>query len=41
MEIAKMIHRSQWIGYKLFCYNNGLAEGNLKTLEMFIEKYYN
>lgn len=41
MKIAKMKYRSQWIGYKLFCYSNGLAEGNIKTLEKFIEKYYN
>ena len=33
-------HLPQWIGYKLFCYNNGLVEGNLSTLEKFIHKYY-
>ena len=33
-------HLPQWIGYKLFCYNNGLVEGNLRTLEKFIHKYY-
>ena len=33
-------HLPQWIGYKLFCYNNGLVEGNLRTLEEFIRKYY-
>lgn len=41
MKLSKMTHKSQWIGYKLFCHNNGLAEGNIKTLEKFIEKYYN
>lgn len=41
MKLTKLTHKCQWIGYKLFCYNNGLAEGNIKTLEKFIEKYYN
>lgn len=38
--MRKRTHLPQWIGYKLFCHNNGLAEGNLKSLEMFINKYY-
>ena len=25
-----------WLTYKLFCYNRGLVEGNLKTLEEFM-----
>lgn len=29
----------QWIGYKLFCYKNGLVEGNLRTLEAYMQKY--
>lgn len=38
--MKKVLHLPQWIGYKLFCYNNGYAEGNLKTLELFMKKYY-
>lgn len=33
-------HVAEWIEYKLFCYNTGLAEGNFKTLKLFMEKYY-
>ena len=39
-EYKNQHHFPQWIGYKLFCYNNGLVEGNLRTLEKFIHKYY-
>lgn len=33
-------HLPQWIGYKLFCYNKGIAEGNYKSFKMFMEQYY-
>ena len=33
-------HLQKWIGYKLFCYKNGLVEGNLKTLEEYMRKYH-
>lgn len=38
--MKRVTHLPQWIGYKLFCYNEGLAEGNFKTLKLFMEKYY-
>ena len=27
--------------YKVYCYYNGLAEGNYKNLKRFMEEYYN
>lgn len=27
----------KWIRYKLYCYNNGLSEGNFTNLKNFIE----
>lgn len=39
-KVNKNKHQQQWIGYKLFCYKNGLVEGNLKTLEKYMSKYH-
>ena len=28
------------VAYKIYCYYNGLAEGNYKNLKRFMEVYY-
>ena len=32
---------SSLVAYKIYCYYNGLVEGNYKNLKRFMEEYYN
>ena len=31
------MQQEKWISYKLFCYRNGLAEGQYKNFKYFME----
>ena len=35
-----MVNNQLWRKYKLYCYKNGLAEGNFKVFREFMVKNY-
>lgn len=38
-NISKLNHRYEWLSYKLYCFNNGVTEGNYNNFRKWKLKY--